>query len=170
VRRYGAIRPWPVAGLALVAAAGAVVMTSGVSSAFDGQETSGQERTVGTAMSYVPGIEARAGQAGAPAPIPAPAAPAAAAGVEAAGLEAAGFGGEWQVQAGAFRRPAAAQAHLSALEAEVPEVGGLAGAARADGEITRVRIGGIADEAAARGLCERIAGTGRACFVVAPGS
>lgn len=78
--------------------------------------------------------------------------------------------GDWQVQVGAFRNTFAAEAHLRALNAEVPELERLTATHQLRGGINRVRIGGIGDEAAARDLCERIAAAGRCCFVARPES
>lgn len=152
VRRYRASKSWPVGALALAAAAGAVLATGGVSRAF--------ERTEDRPLR---GVEAPAAMAPA-APLllaPAPAAPSAAPD-SASGL--------WQIQTGAFRSPAAAEAHGRALEAEVPALTRLAPALQARGGITKVRFGAIRDETAARALCARLAAAGHGCFVLAPGS
>lgn len=76
--------------------------------------------------------------------------------------------GVWQVQVGAFRNAQAAEAHLRALESEVPQLAKLTATHQLRGNINRVRIAGIGDEAAARDLCSRIAAAGRGCFVVRP--
>lgn len=78
--------------------------------------------------------------------------------------------GAWQVQVGAFRNAQAAEAHLRALESDVPELANLTAIHQLRGKIDRIRIAGIGDEAAARGLCSRILEVGRDCFVVRPES
>lgn len=78
--------------------------------------------------------------------------------------------GIWQIQVGAFRNSFAAEAHLRALERELPQLAQLSRSHQLRGTINRVRIGGIADEAAARELCAGIAAVGRGCFVAGPES
>lgn len=76
----------------------------------------------------------------------------------------------WQVQVGAFRNAGAAQTHLRTLQGEIPELAGLTASHQRRGDVSRVRIGAIGDEAAARELCARLVAIGRGCFVVAPES
>ncbi|MGA9582707.1 MAG: SPOR domain-containing protein [Allosphingosinicella sp.] len=144
-RRYRPTRAWPVGGLALVAAAGAVLATGTISSAMDGGPGAPSLQPVAIALAAAP---------------PAPA-------QEIPSLEPPPAGG-WQVQVGAFRSLPAAEAHLRALESELPELTRLTAAYQLRGGLNRIRIGGIGDESAAGGLCERIAETGRGCFVVGP--
>jgi hypothetical protein len=157
VRRYGASRPWPVGGLALVAAAGAVLMAGTLSSVLEGgPDPAFAARIHQSLASAQPGLEAHASvspAAGASPPVSAPA-PA----------------GAWQIQVGAFRDAQAAEAHLRALESEVPELAKLTVSHQLRGEIDRIRIAGIGDEAAARKLCSRLRAVGRGCFVVRPES
>ena len=77
---------------------------------------------------------------------------------------------DWQIQVGAFRDTAAAEAHLRALESGLPELAGLTPAHQLRGRLSRVRIGGIANEAAARRLCARAEAVAGGCFVVRPES
>lgn len=156
VRRYGASRPWPVGGLALVAASGAVLMAGTLSSVLEGgPDPAFAARIRQSVASAPPGIEAHAS-------VPAKAVPAAASAPPPAGA--------WQVQVGAFRNAQAAEAHLRALESQVPELAKLTATHQLRGKIDRIRIAGIGDEAAARELCSRIAAVGSGCFVVRPGS
>lgn len=157
VRRYRPSRSWPVGGLALVAAAGAILATGTLSSALDGGPAPAFAARIGqTVASAQPGTKAHAA-------IPASAAPAAAS----PGPQPAGV---WQIQVGAFRNTQAAEAHLRTLEAGIPELARLTAVHQLRGGLNRVRIGGIEDEAAARGLCASIAASGRGCFVAGPGS
>ncbi len=100
--------------------------------------------------------------------IPAAAVPAAA--IPATGSSAPRPAGIWQIQVGAFRNTRAAESHLRALEENVPELARLTAFHQLRGDISRVRIGGIEDEAAARELCARILAVGRDCFVARPES
>lgn len=162
VRRYRPTRSWPVGGLALAAAAGAVLSTGTLSSTLGGGPDPAFAARIGQSVARAgPGMEARA--AALPAmPVPA-AVPAAAAAAPPPAPQ-----GVWQIQVGAFRDTSAAEAHLRALEAEVPELGGLTRTHQLRGRINRVRIGGIANKPAARALCERILAVGRGCFVARP--
>jgi cell division septation protein DedD len=157
VRRYRPSRSWPVGGLALIAAAGAVLATGTLSSTLGGGPD--------------PAFAARIGQsvAGARSGMEARAASPAAAGL-AASPPAPPPAGAWQIQVGAFRNLAAAEAHRRSLEREVPELARLPQTHQLRGRINRVRIGGIEDEAAARGLCGRIRAVGHGCFVAEPES
>ena len=83
--------------------------------------------------------------------------------------EAAPSAGDWQIQVGAFRNESSARTQLRAAESLVPELASLAEAPQPWGDVVRARFGGIADEAAASGLCGRIIDAGGRCFVVAPG-
>jgi cell division septation protein DedD len=91
-----------------------------------------------------------------------------AAGIPAASPSAPPAAGAWQVQVGAFRNASAAEAHLRALESQLPELARLTRTHQLRGDLNRIRIGGIEDEAGARGLCGRILAAGRGCFVVRP--
>lgn len=164
VRRYRPSRSWPVGGLALVAAAGAVLATGTLSASLDGGPepafaarirqgvAGGQPGT--EARAVVPATTATAAISSFSSSPPAPAEPTAA--------------GLWQIQVGAFRNTFAAEAHVRALEKEVPQLEQLTLTHQLRGSINRVRIGGIQDEAAARELCARIRAVGRDCFVAGP--
>lgn len=157
VRRYRPSRSWPVGGLALVAAAGAILASGMLSSTLGGGPDPAFAAQVGQSVaSPQPGAEARAAISAASAPAASSSAPPPA--------------GVWQIQVGAFQNSFAAEAHLRALEGEVPELKPLTATHRLRGNITRVRIGGIEDEAAARRLCARILAVGRGCFVAGPES
>jgi cell division septation protein DedD len=84
-------------------------------------------------------------------------------------LPAPSAAGPWKIQIGAFRDSAAVVEHLRAIERQVPELADLSPLPEARGDVTRARIGGIADRPEAQALCARIANTGNDCFVVAPG-
>jgi cell division septation protein DedD len=105
-------------------------------------------------------------EANAAIPVPAKAAPAA---PPPAPSSAPPPAGDWQVQVGAFRSTVAAEAHLRSLEGDVPGLARLTRAHQLRGNINRVRIGGIEDEASARELCAQILAAGRGCFVAGPG-
>lgn len=162
MRRYRPTRSWPVGGLALIAATGAVLATGAVSSTLDGgPDPAFASRIARSVPGAGPGIEARAAAA--------PAAPAAAA-VAVPPAPSPPPRGLWQIQVGAFRDTSAAEAHLRALEAEMPELAGLDRIHQLRGRISRVRIGGIAGEPAARALCARILTAGSGCFVAGRGA
>lgn len=163
VRRYRPSRSWPVGGLALVAASGAVLATGTLSASLDGgPEPAFAARIRQSVAGAEPGTEARAA-------IPAATAPAALSSSSPASAEptAAAI---WQIQVGAFRNTAAAEAHVRALEKEVPQLAQLTVTHQLRGGINRVRIGGIEDETAARRLCASIRAVGRDCFVAGPES
>jgi hypothetical protein len=155
VRRYRPSRSWPVAGLALLAAAGAVMTTGALSSALEDRPGPAIEARIGPGVVDAQrGAETRAAMS---AQIPPAGSPSATPPV-----------GPWQIQVGAFRNTISAETHLRALEGDVPELARLSAIHQIRGGVTRVRIAGIGDEAAARGLCEQIASAGRGCFVVRP--
>ncbi|HEX8526390.1 SPOR domain-containing protein [Allosphingosinicella sp.] len=157
VRRYRAGTPWPVAGLAAAAAAGAVLLTGGLATAFDGGEQSVAAPMLAAGARVPIETEERA----APTSVMMRSPRSTAAPETEAGL--------WKIQVGAFQRPSAALEHLSALKGRVFELAELADAPHATGGMTRARFGGIADEESARRLCGRVADAGGRCFVVAPG-
>lgn len=157
VRRYRPSRPWPVGGLALVAAVGAVLTTGTLSSALNG----GADPAFAARIEQ--GIEPAQSAMAAHAAIPAAIVPR-------AGSSAPRPAGVWQIQVGAFRNALAGEAHLRALESEVPELAQLSASHQLRGDLNRVRIGGIDDETAARELCARILAVGRGCFVAGPES
>lgn len=157
MRRYRPSRPWPVGGLALVAAAGAILATGMLSSALNGAPDPAFVAQVGRSVeSAQSGTQVRGAISAGLAPAASSSAPPPA--------------GVWQIQVGAFRNGFAARAHLRALEGEVPELKPLTATHQLRGDINRVRIGGIEDEAAARELCARILAIGRGCFVAGPES
>lgn len=157
VRRYRPSHSWPVGGLALVAAAGAILATGMLSSALDGAADPAFAAEVGRSVeSAQSGTQVRTAIAAGSAPAASSSAPPPA--------------GVWQIQVGAFRNSFAAEAHLRALEGEVPELKALTAIHQLRGDVNRVRIGGIEDEATARELCARILAIGRGCFVAGPES
>jgi cell division septation protein DedD len=76
--------------------------------------------------------------------------------------------GPWNIQIGAFRDRRAVEAQLRAIARKVPRFAELAPAAEAWGQLTRARVGGIADRTEADDLCALIIDTGSDCLVVAP--
>ncbi|HEX8063744.1 MAG TPA: SPOR domain-containing protein [Allosphingosinicella sp.] len=131
--------------------------TATLSSALDGGPDPAFAARIGESVAgFRPGMEAHASTSGATAAASArpPLAPRS--------------GPGWQIQVGAFRNTPTAEAHLRALERAVPELGRLTAVHQLRGRVNRVRIGGIEEEAAARGLCEHIRAAGSGCFVVAP--
>lgn len=157
MRRYRPSRSWPVGGLALVAAAGAVMTTGALSSVLEIGPRPAFTAPIGPKVANAqPATETRAAASGQmPSANGSPATPPA---------------GPWQIQVGAFRNTISAEIHLRALESEVPELARLSAIHQLRGGLNRVRIGGIGDEAAARRLCDHIAAVGRGCFVVRPES
>lgn len=75
---------------------------------------------------------------------------------------------EWQIQLGTFERREAAEAHLRNAAATVPELRGRTLRAEPYGALTRARIAGFEDEAAARRACAAFEGGDEVCFVVIP--
>ena len=75
---------------------------------------------------------------------------------------------QWHVQVGAFGRAGAAEAHWAALRSQLPELGELNPSYQQNGSLTRVRIGPVADRAAAARLCAQLVARGHACYPVRP--
>ena len=140
----------------MMAAAGAVLTMSLLSAAVDGGPdpafAAGIARGVAGTQS---GMAAHAAVATAPVPAPA---------------SSPSPAGDWQIQVGAFRDTAAAEAHLRARESKLAELAGLSPVHQLRGSLTRVRIEGISNEAAARRLCARVEAVAGGCFVVRPES
>ena len=101
-----------------------------------------------------------------PAPAPKPVATAAARPAPAPVATAAG--GKWRVQLGAYNGQAAAQGQWSAIARKVPALAGLRPSYEQAGAFTRLRVGPLANRAAADRACAAAKGAGQACFVVAP--
>ena len=80
----------------------------------------------------------------------------------------AAAGGKWRVQLGAYGSPAAAQGQWSTLSRKIGALGGLQPSYEAAGKFTRLRVGPLANRAAADRLCASARAAGAACFVVAP--
>ncbi|HEX8258550.1 MAG TPA: SPOR domain-containing protein [Allosphingosinicella sp.] len=77
-------------------------------------------------------------------------------------------GGKWRVQLGAYGSPAAAQGQWSTLSRKIGALGGLQPSYEAAGKFTRLRVGPLANRAAADKLCASAKAAGQACFTVAP--
>jgi cell division septation protein DedD len=153
VHRYGTTPAWIVGALATAAAAIALAVSGGVSAGFDFARAFGP-RLARNVEGAGYGIEAKA----ATVPVRTAIHPAAAA------ANAEG----WQIQVGALRRRGAAEALLSTVASEFSELAELTRAPQVSGQVTRARFGGIGGEAAALGLCAKLALKGRDCFVVPP--
>lgn len=102
----------------------------------------------------------------APAPSgkPAPVAPRAAT----ATAPAAAAAGGWRAQLGAYGSPAAAQARWGALRGKLGAYSGLQPSYEQAGNLTRLRVGPLANRAAADRLCAAAKAAGQACFPVGP--
>jgi cell division septation protein DedD len=105
-----------------------------------------------------------------PAPAPKPVAVAAAkpAAKPAPAPVAVAAGGKWRVQLGAYGSPAAAQGQWSTIARKVPALAGLRPSYEQAGAFTRLRVGPLANRAAADRACAAAKGAGQACFAVAP--
>ncbi len=77
-------------------------------------------------------------------------------------------GGAWRAQLGAFPSPAAAQAQWASLSRRIAALGGLQPYYEKAGAFTRLRVGPLANRAAADRVCAASKAAGQACFVVAP--
>ena len=154
MHRYRTTRSWTVSALALAAAGFAVVVSGGLSAGF-GAAGALAPRLARSVEGARLAIEAQAATAPSPARAARPAVPA-------AEVRA------WQIQVGALRTRAAAEALLAAVAREVPELANLPRASQASGPVTRARFAGIADESAAERLCANLSYQGRECFIVPP--
>jgi hypothetical protein len=105
----------------------------------------------------VPAIAAPAAQ-----PKTAPAAP------RASVAPAAVAAGGWRAQLGAYASPAAAQAQWATLRGKLGSYSGLQPSYEKAGNFTRLRVGPLANRAAADRLCAAAKAVGQACFTVAP--
>ena len=79
---------------------------------------------------------------------------------------AAGSG--WRAQLGAYGSVAAAQAQWGVLSRKIAGVAGLSPSYERAGAFTRLRVGPLANKAAADRLCASAKAAGQACFPVAP--
>ena len=76
--------------------------------------------------------------------------------------------GGWRAQLGAYGSPAAAQAQWAALRGKLGAFSGLQPSYEKAGNFTRLRVGPLANRAAADRLCAAAKAVGQACFPVAP--
>lgn len=104
----------------------------------------------------------------APAPAQASAQPAAKAPAKAPPATLASPGGKWRVQLGAFGSPAIARNQWTVLRRKIGALAGLDPSYEAAGALTRLRVGPLANRAAAERLCAAAKASGQACFPVAP--
>lgn len=77
-------------------------------------------------------------------------------------------GGKWRVQLGAFGSPEIARSQWSSLSRRIGALSGLQPYYEAHGNFTRLRVGPLANRAAADKLCAAAKASGQACFAVAP--
>lgn len=77
-------------------------------------------------------------------------------------------GPAWQIQVGSFSRSEAAEARLRSIAGQLPKARDWTSIVAPFGSLSRARIGGFADEAAARGACAAMDERGIECFVVPP--
>jgi cell division septation protein DedD len=103
----------------------------------------------------------------APAASPKVAAPAALAKAAPVPVAAAPAGG-WRAQLGAYGSPAAAQARWGVLRGKLGAYSGLQPSYEKAGALTRLRVGPLANRAAADRLCAAAKAAGQPCFPVAP--
>ena len=107
----------------------------------------------------------------APAPKPAPAvakAPAPKPAAAPAKTAFASAGGRWRVQLGAYGSPQGARGQWATLSKRINALSGLTASYEPAGALTRLRVGPLADRAAADRLCNAAKAAGQACFPVAP--
>jgi cell division septation protein DedD len=81
---------------------------------------------------------------------------------------AAAPGGKWRVQLGAFGSPQIARSQWAAISQKVGALAGLQPHYEPAGALTRLRVGPLANRAAADRVCAGAKSAGQACFVVAP--
>lgn len=77
-------------------------------------------------------------------------------------------GGKWRVQLGAFGSPQLARSQWSALSGRIGALAGLQPSYEAYGSLTRLRVGPLANRAAADRICAAAKAAGAGCFPVAP--
>ncbi|HEV2745673.1 MAG TPA: SPOR domain-containing protein [Allosphingosinicella sp.] len=77
-------------------------------------------------------------------------------------------GGKWRVQLGAYGTAAAAQGQWATLSKKIGSLRGLQPSYEPAGKLTRLRVGPVANRAAADKLCAAAKAAGQACFPVAP--
>jgi hypothetical protein len=77
-------------------------------------------------------------------------------------------GGRWRVQLGAYSNAGAARGQWSAITKKVGAFSGLTPSYEQVGAVTRLRVGPLADRAAANRVCAAAKSAGVACFPVAP--
>lgn len=120
----------------------------------------GQASAVKTpALAKAPQPEKPAAMAAkAPAPAPKPSAPA----------PKVAVGGKWRVQLGAFGSEASAREQWASISKRISALSGLQPYYEPAGKLTRLRVGPLADKAAAEKVCAAAKAAGQACFTVAP--
>jgi cell division septation protein DedD len=95
-------------------------------------------------------------------PAPKPVAPA----VKPATMASAG--GKWRVQLGAYGSVAGARGEWAGLSKRIAALSGLQASYEPAGALTRLRVGPLADRAAADRVCAAAKAAGQACFPIAP--
>lgn len=116
-----------------------------------------------------PAAPARAATAPAPVAVPPSKPPAKATAAPAAPAPSlASPGGRWRVQLGAFGSPQIARSQWTAISRKVGALSGLQPSYEAYGNLTRLRVGPLANRAAADRLCAAAKAAGQACIPIAP--
>jgi cell division septation protein DedD len=102
-------------------------------------------------------------------PVPKPAEPVAkAAPPKAPAPTLATAGGKWRVQLGAFGSPTVARQQWGTISKRIGALAGLQPSYEPAGALTRLRVGPLANRAAADKVCAAAKAGGQACFPVAP--
>lgn len=144
VHRYRGSRPWSVVGLALAATTGAVLLTGAVSTSLPEPGPEYGDRLRQFSRQVTDAAQDSMAAARAPAP-------------------------EWAVQVGTFRRLDAAEGHLRALTADMPQLASLTPVLEPVGSLTRARVAGLPDPDSAGRLCALVWQHGSDCMIVPPG-
>jgi cell division septation protein DedD len=77
-------------------------------------------------------------------------------------------GGKWRVQLGAFASPQLARTQWASISQKVGALGGLQPSYEPYNGLTRLRVGPLANRAAADRACAAAKSAGQGCFPVAP--
>ncbi|PWG03691.1 SPOR domain-containing protein [Sphingosinicella humi] len=76
--------------------------------------------------------------------------------------------GRWRVQLGAYSSADSAREQWTAASKKIAALKGLHPYYEPAGKLTRLRVGPLADKAAAEGLCASVKAAGQGCYIVAP--
>jgi hypothetical protein len=160
VHRYRGSRPWTVAGMAIIASAGVLGLTGGLSALLSGFAAK-QRDLLGEGLRDLTATEKRPAAESLPsAVVPSSAPPSTPTPKEAAA--------HWRIQIGTFRSKGAAVGHLRTTATRLPELTLYSLQTEPYGGNTRARISGIAGAERARQLCARVLEAGSGCYIVPP--